>query len=365
MKLLKKIITIITVAAILLCCLSAELSAFAAVTVSDGTYNYTYNNNSWLLYSYLGEDGDITLPQSFGDLPVTGICEECFINNATVTSVEIPEGYTSIGDYAFYGCDNLKTVSFPRTIDSIGMGAFAASGIESADISETKINAVSAYCFKNCADLQSVELPDTVTLIGLEAFYGTGLTSFDIPANVTELGDGAFYDCGQLADAAFPKNLKKIGESCFENTGLTNVVLPDGLETIGASAFRSCGALEDIYIPTSVSYIGGYALYPMSIRGTVTVYCYADSYAETYCYENFVRNYITAKEVYGDTDQSGSVSIIDVTLLQQYLAGMIEIDNPLILKLLDVDLNGKIDVDDATIMQKCIAKIYDGLPVYG
>ena len=362
---MKRMISIITVATILLCCLSAGLNASAVTTVSDGTYTYTYNNNSWLLYSYLGEDGDITLPQSLNGLPVTGIYEECFITNAVITSVEIPDGYTSIGNYAFYGCHNLKTVSFPESINSIGMGAFTSSGIESADLSDTKINAVSAYCFKNCAALQSVELPEAVTLIGIEAFYGTGLTGIEIPNYVTAIGDSAFYGCGQLAEVDFPKNLKKIGTSCFESSGLTKAVLPDGLETIGASAFRSCGSLSDIYIPTSVSYIGGYALYPMSLSGTVTVYCFDDSYAETYCYENFVKNYVTVKEVYGDTDQSGFVSIIDVTLLQRYLAGMIEIDNPLTVKLLDVDLNGKIDVDDATIMQKCIAKIYDGLPVYG
>ena len=362
---MKRMISIITVAAILLCCLSAGLSASAVATVSDGTYEYTYNNNSWLLYSYLGEDSEITLPQSFGDLPVTGIYEECFITNPVITSVEIPEGYTSIGDYAFYGCGNLKAVSCPESIKSIGMGAFNSSGIESADLSDTKIDAVSAYCFKNCASLQSVELPETVTLIGMEAFYGAGLTGIEIPTYVTTIGDGAFYGCGQLENVDSPNNLKKIGESCFESSGLTNAVLPDGLETIGASAFRSCGSLADIYIPTSVSYIGGYALYPMSLSGAVTVYCFDDSYAETYCYENFVKNCITVKEVYGDTDQSGFVSIIDVTLLQQYLAGMIEIENPLTVKLLDVDLNGKIDVDDATVIQKCIAKIYDGLPVYG
>ena len=362
---MKKILSIITVAAILICCLSAGLSASAVVTVSDGTFIYAYNNNSWLLYSYLGEDGDITLPQSYSDMPVTGIYDECFINNAVITSVEIPEGYTSIGNYAFYGCENLKSVSFPGTLDSLGMGAFANSGIESADLSSTKITAVSAYSFKDCAALQSAKLPDAVTLIGIEAFYGTGLTGFDIPDGVTELGDGAFYGCGQLADVAFPENLKTIGESCFESSGITKAELPDKLETIGASAFRSCGALEEIYIPTSVNYIGGYALYPMSLSGTVTVYCYEDSYAEEYCYENFVRNYTTAKEVYGDTDQSGSVSIIDVTLLQQYMAGMIEIDNPLVLKLLDVNLDGNIDVNDATIIQKFIARYYDGLPVYG
>lgn len=362
---MKRIISIITVAAILLCCLSAGISAAAVVTVSDGTYKYAYNNNSWLLYSYLGEDGDITLPQSYNNMPVTGIYAECFISNAVITSVEIPEGYTSIGDYAFYGCENLTSVCFPGTTGSLGIGAFTGSALESADLSGTKIDAVSAYCFKNCVALRSVDLPDAVTLIGIEAFYGTGLTEFDTPANVTTLGDGAFCGCKQLADFAFPENLKTIGESCFENSGLTKAKLPDKVETIGASAFRSCGALEEIYIPTSVNNIGGYALYPMSLSGTVTAYCYEDSYAETYCYENFVRNYITAKEVYGDTDQSGSVSIIDVTLLQQYMAGMIEIDNPLVLKLLDVNLDGNIDVNDATLIQKFIARYYDGLPVYG
>ena len=48
---MKRMISIITVATILLCCLSAGLNASAVTTVSDGTYTYTYNNNSWLLYS--------------------------------------------------------------------------------------------------------------------------------------------------------------------------------------------------------------------------------------------------------------------------------------------------------------------------
>ena len=111
---MKKIISIIIVSAVLICCASAGFSASAVVTVSDGTYEYTYNNesNSWTLYSYLGEGGDLTLPESYGGTKVTGIYQECFMNNA-VTSVTIPKGYTSIGNYAFYGCESLSTVSFP------------------------------------------------------------------------------------------------------------------------------------------------------------------------------------------------------------------------------------------------------------
>lgn len=368
MKPFKNIISfLIIIAATAACFFSTSLNASAVVTVSDGTYEYTYDSEkgSWSLYSYLGEGGDIALPQSYGGSSVTGIYEQCFLNCSSLTSVEIPEGYTEIGNYAFYGCENLSAVSFPSTIGEIGMGAFATSGIEGADLSNTKIGYVSAYCFKNCTKLTSAELPDTVGLIGLEAFYGSGLTGIDIPTGVAEIGDGAFYGTESLEAVTLNKGIKKIGTSSFENSGLGEINLPDGLESIGDSAFRSAYNLNSLLIPSSVSYIGGYALYPMSVRGSIHVDCFEGSYAETYCYENFVLDYSTEKEIYGDTDKSGFVSIYDVTLIQQYLAGMVEIDtdNPLTMKLLDVNADGKLDIDDGTVIQKYIANMYDSLPV--
>ena len=93
--------------------------------------------------------------------------------------------------------------------------------------------------------------------------------------------------------------------------------------------------------------------------------CFEGTLADTYCYENFVRDYSTAKEIYGDVDKDGFVSIYDVTMLQQYLAEIVELDaeNPLTMKLLDVNADGALDADDALVIQKYVAQMYDELPI--
>ena len=84
---------------------------------------------------------------------------------------EIPQGVTSIGNYAFYGCTGLTSVTIPDSVTSIG------------------------YCaFDGCTSLTSVTIPDSVTSIEYCAFYGcTGLTSVTIPDGVTSIGNYAFY----------------------------------------------------------------------------------------------------------------------------------------------------------------------------
>ena len=59
------------------------------------------------------------------------------------------------------------------------------------------------------------------------------------------------------------------------------------------------------------------------------------------------------------------MSIYDVTMLQQYLAEIVELDaeNPLTMKLLDVNADGKLDADDALVIQKYVAQMYDELPI--
>ena len=140
---------------------AALVSAGAVVTVSDGTYQYTYNDGEWGLYAYLGSDTVLTLPESYGDLPVTSIASRCF-EHADLTSVSIPDSYTQIGSYAFYDCQSLQDVQFSSSLTTIGMGAFAESGLTAADLSDTNITAVSDYLFQNCGSLETVLLPAAV-----------------------------------------------------------------------------------------------------------------------------------------------------------------------------------------------------------
>ena len=51
-----------------------------------------------------------------------------------ITSVVIEEGITSIGDYAFYDCDNLKKIIIPKSVTSIGTGVANQYGIEGLEV---------------------------------------------------------------------------------------------------------------------------------------------------------------------------------------------------------------------------------------
>lgn len=65
-----------------------------------------------------------------------------------ITTFEIPEGVTSIGDYAFYNYRSLISITIPNSVTSIGSNAFC-----------------------RCFDLQSITIPNGVTSIGENAFW--------------------------------------------------------------------------------------------------------------------------------------------------------------------------------------------------
>lgn len=338
---------------------AAAVPAGAAVIVEDGDFQYTYQNGAWQLYGYTGESTEVVLPDSFSGMPVTEVAEQCFLQSG-ITAVTVPDSYVTIGSYAFYGCESLHTVTLPSSVTSIGAGAFADSGLVRADLSQTQIGSVSSFLMKGCAALESVSLPPTVGSIGEAAFAGSGLTAVDIPAGVTQLDRCAFADTASLAAVSLHEGLQCIGESCFENAAVSEITLPESLQTIGASAFRGNAALRELYIPDGVTDIGGYALYPMSVQGTVCVRCFQDSYAAVYCYENFVNNTVAYPKVYGDANLDGKVNIHDVTAVQRSCAELATLIRPAQITA-DVTHDGAVSVADATLVQRYLAEFEDAV----
>ena len=194
------------------------------------------------------------------------------------THVTIPDGVTSIGIWAFYGCESLFSVSIPDSVTSIGGGAFEdCSSLTSVSIPDG-VTSIGGGTFEDCSSLSSVSIPDSVTSIGNSAFENcTNLTSVSVPDSVTVIGKQAFKGCLKLADdsgmviiknivfdckkdvssVSIPSNVTVVSDSAFEYCkSLTSVSVPDSVTSIGDSVFKYCTSLASVSIPNSVTSIG-------------------------------------------------------------------------------------------------------------
>ena len=210
----------------------------------------------------------------FGDDYATPMCyaENLYVDGELLSGdLVIPEGVTSCGDFAFYNCQSLTSVSVPSSVTEIAYGAFGS-----------------------CSNLTAVSIADGVTGIGVEAFKGcSSLTSIEIPKSMKTIGIFAFFDCTSLKDVyiedlaswceiectawalgnpmyfaehlylngkllegelVIPAGVTKIVGYSFNNCkGLTNVIIPDGVSIIKERAFAGCSNLKSISIPDSVN----------------------------------------------------------------------------------------------------------------
>ena len=210
----------------------------------------------------------LVIPAKIGDEEIKEIGEFAFYDCTGLTSVTLPANLTQIGRGAFYGCRGLTSVSLPANLTKIG-----------------------GYAFSGCTGLTSITLPANLTQIGWEAFSGcTGLTSITLPANLTQIGDSAFEGCRGLTslDLSACTSLTEIGSWTFKGcTGLTEVKLPVSLTKIGYEAFSGCRGLTSITLPVSLTKIDSYAFSDCTSL-TSAVFADTTSWAvyDDYKYEN-------------------------------------------------------------------------------
>ena len=196
-----------------------------------------------------------------GTTGLTEIPDSAF-SGCNLTSIVIPEGVTSIGEYALSCLSD--SVTIPSTVTSIGYEAF---GGEYGDLKAVYISDLVAWCgisiggsvgscgspFFNGAKLYldgelvtDLVIPDEVTSIKSQAFYGyTYLKSVTIPDSVTSIGWWAFCKCDNLESVSFGNGITTIGNGAFSScSSLKNIAIPDNIVSIEQGAFSGCDNLE-------------------------------------------------------------------------------------------------------------------------
>jgi hypothetical protein len=192
---------------------------------------------------------------------VTSIGNYAFYACISLPSITIPNSVTTIGGGAFYDCGSLTSITIPNSVTTIGNDAFQyCRSLTSVSIGNS-VTTIGVSAFHACWSLTSITIPSSVTTIGGSAFFGcTSLTSITIPNSVTTIGDGAFYGCSSLTSITIPNSVTTIGGSAFGNcTSLTSITIPSSVTTIGEDTFKGCSKLTSITIPNSVTTIGSSA----------------------------------------------------------------------------------------------------------
>lgn len=182
-------------------------------TKSQSTYKVTKADSKTGTVTYTGttnrKSKNIKVPSTVTingiTYKVTGIADNAFKGNKTVTKVTIPKNVTTIGKNAFNGCSKLKTITVGSNVTAIGANAF-----------------------KGCSSLTSITLPSKTTTIGANAFKDCKklktLTIKSTKMTTKTLSKTAFYGLPKTATVKVPKSKVNSYKKLFRSKGLSSKV---------------------------------------------------------------------------------------------------------------------------------------------
>ena len=212
------------------------------------------------------------------------------LGNNTVMVTNQNYGYIPSGYGSFY----TGAVTIPSTVYYGGI-TYTVTGI-------------GQYAFYNCTGLTSVTLPSTITFIDNSAFSSNSsnspnFTSITIPNGVKTIGDYAFAYCN-FTSINIPNNVETIGEYAFKGCDLQTVTLGFSVQSIGNYAFTDANNAQvycyayfppTIYSETFSHYSGPHTIngYLYTLSG-----CYSDYCSATYWSTFYSKNTISGSTAY-------------------------------------------------------------------
>lgn len=191
---------------------------------------------------------------------IENIPDNAFNGLSSLSWVKLPEGLTTIGQYAFKGTQ-IFSIEIPSTVTTIGYMAFANTRITKVTFKEdSQLTTISNGAFYNCTALGGIIMPNTVTSVGYAAFQAcTSLKTMIFSDAMTTIWDYTCDGCTALKTLHLPNNLKTIRYRGFYNTpNLLKVTMPSTINRIYDYAFYNCG-LDSLLLPVTMQYLHQYA----------------------------------------------------------------------------------------------------------
>ena len=227
---------------------SLQLSVGSRMTSIPDRYYAGYN-----VTSVLFEDG----------CSISSIPDSAFLQNAYLTSIELPDGCTSIGQQAFYSCTSLRTVTGVGSLTSIGNNAFSGcSALQAFDLSTVQTIGNSAFygCHSFAGDVDFSSL----TSLGYRAFSGTAETAPQLGVisnlnNLTEIGYGAFNNSGASGDVELGSNCHYTyydDEGFFVGCAFTSFTINNSSNAVPAFVFKGLTSDFTLHLKQTPRIIG-------------------------------------------------------------------------------------------------------------
>lgn len=172
----------------------AQLSAGAQTTSKTEVGGTMWKDSIGTLQFALNFiDNSLTISGE-GDMPDFSDDDKApWSNNAEdIKSIVVEDGVTSVGNLAFCGLTEAKSVTIGKDVKKIGEYAFAdCTGVTALDLSP--VASVGSFAFKECTSLEEVTFSDNLQSVDSGAFaYCKSLMSVTLPKSLTKIGDRAF-----------------------------------------------------------------------------------------------------------------------------------------------------------------------------